>query len=67
MDRIKEGFTKIKLAHDWAARNSENRQADYQTLLERLEVVFKELEKEGVNREYSAALFVFGNCPIDNY
>jgi len=60
MDKIAEGFTKIKLAHDWAVRNAENRQADYQTLLDRLEVVFKELERLGVSREYSSALFVFG-------
>jgi len=60
LDKIKEGFTKIKLAHNWAVRNSNTRQADYQTLLARLEIVFKELEKEGVSREYSAALFVWG-------
>lgn len=57
---ITEGFIKIKKAHLWAIKNADNQQADYQTLLDRLEIVYADLLRLGVSKEFSAALFVFG-------
>jgi hypothetical protein len=59
LNKIREYFIKIKKAHDWAEKNADNRQADYQTLLDRLEVVYNELELLGVSKTFSAALFIF--------
>jgi hypothetical protein len=63
MDRltlIKDGFIKINKAYLWASRNAQNRQADYQTLLDRLELIYRELEALGVNKTISTSLFLFG-------
>lgn len=59
IERIKELFKKLKLGYDWCQRNQHN-QTGIEELFRRSEQIFEDLEKLGVSRDFSQALFNFG-------
>lgn len=59
LEQIRVGFKKIKEAYDWVQTHDDSKFLE-DKLLPALEQVYIELESLGVEREFSAGLFVTG-------
>lgn len=64
--KLKHYFTQLRKAHEWFADPTTDRSKDDRAL-ERVEQIYTELEKLGIEKAFAAHVFVFGSYATDSF